>query len=94
MPGPYLGWEMWLILEDWLTPEESEPDLVIGLMQPSQLHLASSTSAFSHLREASDQVAERKNWFLCWGSPQTSSPTPASEPKVSRHWSIVKDGLI
>lgn len=56
---------MWLILEDWLTPEETEPDLVIGLMQPSQLHLASSTSMLSHLWQASDQVAERKNGFLC-----------------------------
>lgn len=55
---------MCLILDDCFISDEIEPELLVGLMQPSCLHLTYSTSNFSQLWKTSGKVAERRNSFL------------------------------
>lgn len=55
---------MWLILDDCFISDEIEPGPLVGLMQPSCLHLTYSTSNFSQLWKTSGKVAERRNSFL------------------------------
>jgi hypothetical protein len=60
---------MWLILDECFILDEMEPGFLAGLMQPSHLHLTNSTSKFSQRWKTSDEVAERRNSFLCCEVP-------------------------